>query len=151
MYAGDALNAVPAEAVCECEIGMLPGWDEALMTAMLEGITEGTGAEVEVLSCREGFEYGEESELVEILEKAVCRHHAAYRGLLPVLALGRTDGRFFSPFGSTSIGCSPLLPDMPFSGVLEVVHRRDERIPLASLRFGAKVLTDVLFSVCGYE
>ena len=151
VYAGKALNAVPAEAVCECEIGMLPPWDEEFMRNRLEEITAGTGAEVEVISCLEGFEYGDDASLLRNMEDAVRRYHEGYSGLLPVLALGRTDGRFFASHGSVSIGCSPLLPHMPFSDVLEVVHRRNERIPLASLSFGATVLTDVLFSVCGYD
>ncbi len=149
LSAGDALNVVPSTAECECEIGVLPSWNEEYMRRCIDEISEGTGVEIEVLSFEGGFEGGYDSPLFSEIERAVRRAHGDYRGLLPILALGRTDGRFFGKNGSVSIGCSPLLPDMSFTEVLKRVHNYDEYIRIGSLVFGTEVLTDLLFSLCG--
>ncbi len=57
--------------------------------------------------------------------------------ILPMIALGRTDGRFIR---HNVYGYSPLLPDVPFSEVLKMVHGPNERITESSLSFGAEVL-----------
>ena len=54
-----------------------------------------------------------------------------------MIALGRTDGRFIR---HNVYGYSPLLPDVPFSEVLKMIHGPNERITESSLSFGAEVL-----------
>ena len=57
--------------------------------------------------------------------------------VLPMIALGRTDGRFIR---SNVYGYSPLLADVPFSQVLKMVHGPNEHITEDSLYFGAEVI-----------
>lgn len=61
--------------------------------------------------------------------------------LLPMIALGRTDGRFIR---KDVFGYSPLLADLPFSEVLKMVHQPNERITEDSLEFGAAVIYKTL-------
>lgn len=61
--------------------------------------------------------------------------------VLPIIALGRTDGRFIR---NNVYGYSPLLDDMPLSAVLKMVHQCNERITEASLYFGAEVIYEAI-------
>lgn len=66
--------------------------------------------------------------------------------ILPMIALGRTDGRFIR---HNVYGYSPLLPDVPFSQVLKMVHGPNERITEESLSFGAEVLYRTIVQTVG--
>ncbi|MCK9330917.1 MAG: M20/M25/M40 family metallo-hydrolase [Candidatus Cloacimonetes bacterium] len=63
--------------------------------------------------------------------------------MLPMIALGNTDGRFI---GKNTFGCSPILGNIPFSSVLKKVHQADECIDEESLVFGTDVLLNVIDS-----
>ncbi|MCK9331409.1 MAG: M20/M25/M40 family metallo-hydrolase, partial [Candidatus Cloacimonetes bacterium] len=66
--------------------------------------------------------------------------------LLPMIALGNTDGRFI---GKNTFGYSPILGKIPFSSVLKKVHQADECIDEESLVFGTDVLLNVIDSHLG--
>lgn len=146
---GEALNVVPGKAECECEIGVFPPWDEDYLRSRLEEISEGLEVDVEALSFEPGFECGPGSVPFDTVRNSVLGQGGHYTALLPILALGRTDGRFFGRWGSVSFGISPLLPDMPFSEVLKMVHQADEYISRDSLIFGTEVVTNIVCSLCG--
>ncbi len=61
--------------------------------------------------------------------------------VLPMVALGRTDGRFIR---HNVYGYSPLLDDLPFAQVLKMVHQCNECITEASLYFGAEVIYNAI-------
>ena len=61
-----------------------------------------------------------------------------------MLALGRTDGRFFGSEGSMVYGCSPLLPGDSFDVVLPKVHGNAESILEESFVFGCEVLDEII-------
>lgn len=63
---------------------------------------------------------------------------------LPMIALGNTDGRFIK---TNVFGYSPLLEDVPFKKVLQMIHNKNESITLASLIYGGKVLYETLHSL----
>jgi acetylornithine deacetylase/succinyl-diaminopimelate desuccinylase-like protein len=65
---------------------------------------------------------------------------------LPYLMSGGTDAKSFSTLGMQCYGFSPLLlpPDLNF---MALFHGIDERVPVAALKFGVRVL-DRLLSNC---
>ena len=67
-------------------------------------------------------------QLVNDLERGPVRRFGFDGGVLPMLALGRTDGRFFGSAGSMVYGCSPLLMGDSFDAILPKVHGKDESI-----------------------
>ena len=89
------------------------------------------------------FENSHLKQLVNDLEEA-CRRFGFDGGVLPMLALGRTDGRFFGSAGSMVYGCSPLLMGDSFDAILPKVHGKDESILETSYEFGAQVLDEVI-------
>ena len=93
------------------------------------------------------FENSHLNQLVNDLEEA-CRRFGFDGGVLPMLALGRTDGRFFGSAGSMVYGCSPLLMGDSFDAILPKVHGKDESILETSYEFGAQVLDEVIQKNC---
>ena len=60
-----------------------------------------------------------------------------------MLALGRTDGRFFGQ-NSAVFGFSPLGPEDAFDRILPMVHGNDESVSLAGFEFGCGVFCDLI-------
>jgi acetylornithine deacetylase/succinyl-diaminopimelate desuccinylase-like protein len=89
-----------------------------------------------VQSFEEGYMSNLEGALADLLAKK-SEELDPKTVLLPILALGRTDGRFL---GSGVYGYSPLLDDMPFKEVLKKVHQKNECITVNSLLFGTQVI-----------
>ena len=71
---------------------------------------------------------------------------------LPMIALGSTDGRFIA---TSVFGFSPLLSDVPFKKVLQMIHSRNECVTIPSLVYGGRVVYEALRRVTiedgGYE
>jgi acetylornithine deacetylase/succinyl-diaminopimelate desuccinylase-like protein len=62
---------------------------------------------------------------------------------VPMMTTASTDARLFPRFGIACYGWLPMLlpPGSEYRGLL---HRPDERIPVAALEFGADCFTDLL-------
>ena len=148
---GERSNVIPAHVEAVLEFKVLPyGSQEEIETFVRKQIV-GLPLEMEVLSYEAGFESNFENshlkQLVNDLEEA-CRRFGFDGGVLPMLALGRTDGRFFGSAGSMVYGCSPLLVGDSFDAILPKVHGKDESILETSYEFGAQVLDEVIQKNC---
>lgn len=148
---GERSNVIPARAEAVLEFKLLPGAGEADVRAFLDKTLAGSAVRYEMLDAEPGFESHFENsrlkELVADLSRA-CNQFGFTGGVLPMLALGRTDGRFFGSEGSFVYGCSPLLMGDSFDVVLPKVHGNNESILEASYRFGCQVLDEVLQKNC---
>lgn len=102
------------------------------------------GVEFAITSLEDGYQSSLDGDLYRVLEQVSHRLDPG-TVCLPVLALGRTDGRFL---GRDVYGYSPLLGDLPFSQVLRKVHQQDECITLESLWFGGQVVYQALRQLC---
>ena len=148
---GECSNVIPAHVEAVLEFKVLPyGSQEEIETFVRKQI-DGLPLEMEVLGYEAGFESNFENshlkQLVNDLEEA-CRRFGFDGGVLPMLALGRTDGRFFGSAGSMVYGCSPLLMGDSFDAILPKVHGKDESILETSYEFGAQVLDEVIQKNC---
>lgn len=144
---GERENVIPAhaEAVLECKV--LPGTREEEIRDFFERQLAGLNVRYAIESYEPGFESHFDNsrlkELVADLDGAAKR--CGFKGrTLPMLALGRTDGRFFGSEGSMVYGCSPLLPGDSFDVVLPKVHGNDESILEESFVFGCEVLDEII-------
>jgi acetylornithine deacetylase/succinyl-diaminopimelate desuccinylase-like protein len=147
--AGRTVNAVPSPARAEVEIRVPPGVgkepiDEAVHQA-LAPVTAAGKVGVEQVEYEPGFLSALDSPLFVALKNEVARSGGV---LAPIIALGRTDGRFFGWRGCNVYGFSPTLPDIPFDQVLGMVHGADEQISRASLEWGTQVLVRCVVQVC---
>lgn len=147
---GQRVNVLPGSAEAILEFRLLPGAKEEEIASFLRQCLAGTGAEYEILSFQQGFENDFESpdfqEIVRLLEQS-CEKNGFRCTVLPMLALGRTDGRFFGCEKSMVFGCSPLLLQDSFDQVLKKVHGINESITEESFEFGSLVLDGLIRGV----
>ena len=144
-------NVIPARAETVLEFKVLPYTEEAEITAFLDRQLEGLAVQYEVLSYEPGFEsHFDNSHLKELVTdlNSACARYGFSGQVLPMLALGRTDGRFFGSEGSMVYGCSPLLMGDSFDVVLPKVHGHNESILEASFEFGCRVLDEIIAKNC---
>lgn len=129
-------NVIPGEAAAALDCRYLPDHGEAL----LETIRELAGEHVEVvvdhwdISLASPFE----GEFVEKMRGALLAEDPE-ASILPYCLSGGTDNKALSTIGVTGYGFAPLrLPaELDFAPMF---HGVDERVPLESLEFGARVL-----------
>lgn len=103
----------------------------------------------EITGFQKGYESSFDNEFIDTIE-AVSKRFDPETQLLPIMILGCTDGRFI---GGNVYGYTPVLQDMPFSKVLQLVHGKDEHITLNSAIYNGRVIceaaTEFVFDKAG--
>ena len=148
---GQRSNVIPAKAETVLEFKVLPYTEISDICAFLDRNLAGTQVQYEVLSYEAGFEsHFDNSHLKELVAdlNEACTRFGFTGQVLPMLALGRTDGRFYGSEGSMVYGCSPLLMGDSFDVVLPKVHGHNESILEASFEFGCRVLDEIIAKNC---
>lgn len=148
---GERVNVIPSHAEAVLEFRVLPGTKKEDISRFLKKVLDGLPLQYEILSYEPGFEVSFEDEELKAFLAELCKACRAYGfegEVLPMLALGRTDGRFFGSEGSMVYGCSPLLLGDSFDVVLPKVHGNEESILESSYLFGCKVIKEVLSRQC---
>jgi acetylornithine deacetylase/succinyl-diaminopimelate desuccinylase-like protein len=147
---GVAVNVLPAETSVELEIRPLPGTERAEVEGWLEDWLRGAGVGYEILWFQPGVLCPPDGELFERVSQYVEESAAVGfpSKVLPIMALGRTDGRFFSG-GSRVFGFSPLGPEDAFDRILPMVHGADESVSLSGFEFGCRVFSDLVERLAG--
>jgi acetylornithine deacetylase/succinyl-diaminopimelate desuccinylase-like protein len=138
--AGYKANVIPgtASAVLDCRYP--PGAREELWRVLRE--LAGADVEIETIHEAIALDVPFEGDLIDAMVAAL---HRAAPGVpvLPYCMSAGTDNKSFAALGITGYGFVPLdLPeDLDFAGMF---HGVDERVPISSLHFGARVLRDFL-------
>ncbi|MBD8606316.1 M20/M25/M40 family metallo-hydrolase [Aeromicrobium sp. CFBP 8757] len=140
LQAGYKHNVVPGEAVAYVDGRFLPGHDDTFTPAVQDVV--GTGIAVEQYIGQPALEYAFEGDLVDAMTVAL---HSQDPGahVAPFVMSGGTDAKAWEKLGITSFGFVPLrLPaDLDFTALF---HGVDERVPVESLEFGARVFDHFL-------
>lgn len=144
---GQRVNVLPSVAECVVELKSLPYTDAAEVEAFFSENLRETRCSYEMLSAEEGFECSLDDTMARLLEDG-AREAGYPMPVFPMLALGRTDGRFFGKSGSRVFGCSPCTVDDPFDQVLKMVHGPNESIAEASFHFGLRTLGYAVREFC---
>ncbi len=133
-------NVIPEYAEALIDIRTLPGEEDAVLAEVRELI--GDDIELEVRHRDVGLENRFAGPLVEHMKAVLVRHDPEAR-TLPYLMSGGTDNKALSKLGIAGYGFAPLRlpPELDFPAMF---HGVDERVPLDSLSFGRRVLTDLL-------
>ncbi|MDQ1128459.1 M20/M25/M40 family metallo-hydrolase [Microbacterium sp. SORGH_AS_0888] len=140
LTAGYKHNVIPDRAEALIDVRVLPGTeDEAL--ADIRRIV-GDDIEIETVVRDIGMEVPFEGDLVDAMVAALGRHDPGVP-VIPYLLGAGTDNKALAPLGIAGYGFAPLrLPaGLDFTGMF---HGVDERVPIDSLLFGQRVLTDLL-------
>jgi len=134
--AGYKHNVIPQSATAAVDCRFLPGHEESLLATIRE--LAGEHVEVEVVHRDIALDAPFEGPLVEAMEAALLAEDPE-ASVLPYCLSGGTDNKALSTLGITGYGFAPLrLPaDLDFAPMF---HGIDERVPVESLEFGARVL-----------
>lgn len=140
LTAGYKHNVIPDTAEALIDVRTLPGGEEAALADIRRIV--GDDIEIEVVVRDIGLEMPFEGSLVDAMVAALGRHDPGIP-VIPYLMGGGTDNKALASLGIAGFGFAPLkLPaDLDFTGMF---HGVDERVPIAALEFGQRVLTDLL-------
>ncbi len=140
LEAGYKHNVIPGEAVAYVDGRYLPGHGESFIPAVQQIV--GDGITVEPYITDAALEYPFEGDLVDAMTVALHSQDPEAH-IAPFLMSGGTDAKAWHKLGITSFGFTPLrLPaDLDFTALF---HGVDERVPVDSLEFGAKVFDNFL-------
>jgi acetylornithine deacetylase/succinyl-diaminopimelate desuccinylase-like protein len=140
LQAGYKHNVIPQSASASLDCRFLPGHEDDLMTTI--GELAGEHVSVEVLHRDIALDVPFSGDLVDRMKQALLAEDPG-ASILPYCLSGGTDNKALSTLGITGYGFAPLrLPaDLDFAPMF---HGIDERVPLASLEFGARVLQRLL-------
>ncbi|MCG8478526.1 MAG: M20/M25/M40 family metallo-hydrolase [Spirochaetales bacterium] len=148
LEAGVRINVIPSRGTLEIELRLPPGASvEDAMEQIVPEADDGT-VQWSVEAYEPGFLSPHGGEFLEIVEGTLRARRPEAR-LLPVVALGRTDGRFFDTDTCAVYGFSPLLDDGAFPDVLDMVHRPNERVSAASIEWGTDVISEIVDRYAG--
>ncbi len=136
LQAGYKVNVIPGQATAGVDGRFIPGYEDEFFTTIDELLGDKVRYEI-------GSHYGAvETEfsgaLVEAM-KSCLKAEDPHAKAVPYLMSGGTDAKGWSKLGVRCFGFAPLQlpPDLDF---VAMFHGVDERVPTASLEFGARVL-----------
>jgi acetylornithine deacetylase/succinyl-diaminopimelate desuccinylase-like protein len=142
LQAGYKANVIPSSAEATIDCRYLPGYEQELYDTIDELIGEHVSRET--ITTDIAVETGFDGVIVDAMAAALKAEDPA--GVpLPYLMSGGTDAKSFSQLGIRNFGFSPLLlpPELDFAALF---HGIDERVPVAALQFGVRVLDRFLRS-----
>ena len=139
-------NVIPPEARAELDVRLLPGEDQQAFLAELRRVIADDSVEI----TPQGIGWQptgspDDSEPFRALER-VMRRTDPGAVVTTIMPSGFTDCHFFQEKGIACYGVDPFkLSDADGRGV----HGNDERVSIENLRFGTKLLYDILREVGG--
>jgi acetylornithine deacetylase/succinyl-diaminopimelate desuccinylase-like protein len=145
VQAGQKTNVIPTEATAEVDGRLVPGQSPDDLLEEIRPLL-GEGISVEILQHSKPYESEADSPLYDLFQQVLDEHDPGSE-LVPFLLPGATDGRYLAERGVRVYGFAPakIEPGWP---LLEMAHAPNERISLANMEFGTKVLYDVVRSFC---
>jgi len=140
LKAGYKVNVVPQVATAEVDGRFLPGHEDEFL-AEVDSLL-GPGVQREFIHHDIALETTFDGDLCDAMTAALLDEDPGAK-VVPYCLSGGTDAKSFSRLGMRCFGFAPLrLPaDLDFSGMF---HGVDERVPVAALQFGARVLDGFL-------
>jgi len=143
LSAGYKVNVVPQVATAQVDGRFLPGHEEEFfreVDALL-----GPGVRRERVHHDIAVETSFDGDLVAAMAQALRAEDPDGR-MIPYCLSGGTDAKSFTRLGIRCFGFTPLRlpPELDFAGMF---HGVDERVPVAALQFGTRVL-DTFLDLC---
>jgi acetylornithine deacetylase/succinyl-diaminopimelate desuccinylase-like protein len=142
--AGTSTNSIPASAVADVDIRLLP--DET-HDAMLQRVREAAGAngEVEVLLTSEPVAAtSSDTDLFRLLEQKMEADEPGSR-VAATVGAGTTDSRYFRSHGIVAYGIAPFKVNYYDAGT---IHGNDERIRTQFFAEGTRLIRTIVSAFC---
>jgi acetylornithine deacetylase/succinyl-diaminopimelate desuccinylase-like protein len=140
IHAGKSINVLPTEVIIQLDGRLLPGYSPVDLCDELHQLV-GEDAEIEIVR-HDRNDVDVDLGLFECLAAAL---HSVDPDSIPIPALqtATSDARFFARLGIQSYGFLPTNIPAGYD-LLHGVHAENERIPVASVEFGTRVLHELL-------
>ncbi|QOR72302.1 M20/M25/M40 family metallo-hydrolase [Ruania alkalisoli] len=134
--AGYKANVVPGGAEAVIDVRFLPGQEEQTMATLRK--LAGEGIRFEDVQRSIALEVPFSGDLVDRMVDALDAEDPG-AVVLPYMLSGGTDNKHLADLGITGYGFAPLQlpPELDFAGMF---HGVDERVPVAAVEFGVRVL-----------
>ena len=134
--AGYKVNVIPGEATAHVDGRFLPGNAETFLSEIQKIIGDEVTIQAETFDV--SLEAPFEARIVDLMKNSLEAEDPGAR-VVPYMLSGGTDAKAMSKFGIKGYGFTPLLlpNDLDFTSLF---HGHDERIPIASLKFGARAI-----------
>jgi acetylornithine deacetylase/succinyl-diaminopimelate desuccinylase-like protein len=143
LNAGYKINVIPSTAHARIDGRMLPGGEEEFRTT-LDALT-GPDVDWEFQHREVPLQAPVDSPVFAAMRDALLAHDPAGT-VVPYCMAGGTDAKQFSRLGITGYGFTPLMMPAEYD-YNAMFHGVDERVPVAALEFGARVLDEFLTTV----
>jgi acetylornithine deacetylase/succinyl-diaminopimelate desuccinylase-like protein len=142
---GYKINVIPEKAEMSFDCRLLPDTDERAFVSNLEQLVNDDGVEFEVQypDARPATADWTDNPLYTALE-AACSRHAPSAVVTPSICVGGTDARYFRQRGVPAYG---LMPCLLTEDDLKGFHGIDERLSIANLELGTRVVHDAVLTV----
>ena len=147
LAAGGKTNVIPPEATAELDVRLLPDQDPKAFLAELSQVIADDQIRVETLLSFPPASSPRDHELFGALAEIAARRHPGAVVSTP-LATGFTDCHYFRARGIPCYGFVPFeLSDRDAS----LVHGNDERISIANLKSGTRLLYELVARLAGAQ
>jgi acetylornithine deacetylase/succinyl-diaminopimelate desuccinylase-like protein len=140
---GYKVNVIPTLASAEFDVRCPPGYEDTMLAELHRVI--GDDVSYEFISLQPPVEAPIRSPWFSAMEAAIRRFDPR-AAVMPFCMGGGTDAKAFTPLGIACYGFAPLGPD-PDGRTVAGVHGIDERVPVAALEAGQRILDDFLTTV----
>ncbi len=146
LHGGSALNVIPSEASAEVDVRVIPGQTPAAVQREIELRIGDPAVAVEVHPNSLGYEMRFDTPLFAAIQSAIAKHDPGTT-VVPYLFPAMSDSRFLAPLGVIPYGFVPHRPEAGVPPVQSLAHGHDERVSVANIDFGVRVLHDVITSL----
>jgi acetylornithine deacetylase/succinyl-diaminopimelate desuccinylase-like protein len=147
VHAGSKVNVIPGRAEAELDGRIAVGSSEAELLAELRSLA-GPGIELELLGpSRPPTVTPPGDPLFDLLAGVVADHHPGAVAV-PTVTPGFTDAKFWSQLGTACYGFAPIRLEPSDPDFAAMFHGDDERVPVAGLKAGLRMLADAVARHC---
>ena len=140
LSAGQKVNVIPSRAEASLDCRLLPGTKAEEFMAELHSLVDDEAVRMEIINGFAASSSPVDTAMVHALRGILDQEYPGVR-VIPTLSSGFTDSRCFRTLGVHCYGLMPILVDLP---VLACAHGHNERIPLAALGKGVKVIFELI-------
>lgn len=142
LQAGSALNVIPSEAIARLDCRIIPGQTVESLTSELRVRIGDPNVAIEAEPNSPGYEMAL-TPLFTAIQHAIAQEEPDAL-VAPYLFPAVSDSRFLAPRGVIPYGFVPHRPEPGVPPVQSLAHGHDERVSVANLEFGLRVLHSVI-------
>jgi acetylornithine deacetylase/succinyl-diaminopimelate desuccinylase-like protein len=147
VHAGSKVNVIPGRAEAELDGRIAVGSSEAELLAELRALA-GPDISLELLGpSRPPTVTPPGDPLFDLLAAVVADHHPGAVAV-PTITPGFTDAKFWSRLGAACYGFAPIRLEPSDPDFAAMFHGDDERVPVAGLKTGLRMLADTVARWC---